>query len=367
MESSVVDVHEAFQVEGATSLALVVGGGAILVLLLVASIVEMLRNRARAELAIRSLDAEAEIEPGEIVLAGTVELADDAPHAVRVEVEQEGTEKESSGSWSHKWTEVDRNTKVLPFYLVRASGARIRVEPGWNVLLVDELDHEIRREPGRRVRFAELTPGESVIAHGTLTRARDPQARTSVYRNSGDRSLVLRPIGSSPMLLSAEPLHGRFLRHMAAAKKSAFAVGASLAVFLLFTTPYLIAAFGGERSTVTVISRSYYGVRSDASWAESYEVSFQGEGWSSAGRASVSKNTFGGLRKGMRLYYRRVSSWERISHLGKYPTASRAALFFATLAVVVGALVWRGFRHSSRKWYELRRVVDRGPGRLGTN
>lgn len=37
----------------------------------------------------------------------TVELQEDSPHAVRVQVVQHGSESESSGVWTHEWNEVD--------------------------------------------------------------------------------------------------------------------------------------------------------------------------------------------------------------------------------------------------------------------
>src|SRR6185369_6868987 len=121
---------------------------------------------------------------------GHVALAEGAARAVRVEVEQAGTESESSGVWSHEWTEVSRRVFVEPFYVVDAAGRRTRVEPRDDVLLVDSMNGKILVNLTRRIRTAELTPGEEVWASGELTAALDPEGATSGYRDAA--GLVLR-------------------------------------------------------------------------------------------------------------------------------------------------------------------------------
>lgn len=97
-------------------------------LLLVVAIVLCLRYRRRAARAEAAFDPTAPLEPGEALLLGTVEHAHGEETAVRVEVTQEGSESESSGAWSHTWTERERLVRGRPFYLRHASDRRIRVE-----------------------------------------------------------------------------------------------------------------------------------------------------------------------------------------------------------------------------------------------
>lgn len=76
----------------------------------------------RAKLADASVDPARPLVAGEAVLVGVVEAWPDAGPAVVVEIEQHGSEHESSGSWSHVWREIDRRMRVRPFYLRHASG-----------------------------------------------------------------------------------------------------------------------------------------------------------------------------------------------------------------------------------------------------
>jgi len=143
--------------------------------LLGVAVVLHLRYRRRAAKAEAAFDPDAPLDPGEAIVLGTVEHARGEETAVRVEITQDGTESESSGSWSHSWSERERRLQVRPFYLRHGSGRRIRVEPPGRVLLVDDMDGCIRVNLAERIRVAELTPGEKVFAHGVLTATPDPE------------------------------------------------------------------------------------------------------------------------------------------------------------------------------------------------
>ena len=68
----------------------------------------------RARDARRAADVETyTLDEGDTILRGRAEL-DDPKGAVRVSVEQTGSEAESSGSWSVTWTETGRTVFVAP-------------------------------------------------------------------------------------------------------------------------------------------------------------------------------------------------------------------------------------------------------------
>src|SRR5262249_40991268 len=125
--------------------------------------------RLRARLAGRSFKRDAPLVQGDIVLAGEVEYARGADGAVAVEVDQEANAYVPDGGEPHvTWTETARGVVAQPFYVVHASGRRIRVEPGEGARLVDQLDEHVRVDRGHRKRIARLSPGERVFAFGRL-------------------------------------------------------------------------------------------------------------------------------------------------------------------------------------------------------
>lgn len=168
--------------------------------------------------------AEQPLREGPCVLAGHVAYAKDHTEAMRVEFTQLGTENESSGSWSHKWTEIHRKLTVNPFYVVRDGGERIRVEPvPEQSRLCDELENQVLiREnlPGvpdgsgpQRARFATLMPDEHVWVTGRLERGFDPErsgaATQAGYRESAQpTSWVVR--GDPTLLVSSISLATHF-------------------------------------------------------------------------------------------------------------------------------------------------------------
>ena len=358
-----LDVSEKAHFDSATSLVVFAGGVGILTLLLLVSVASLIRNRLRARMADASFEPTAQLRPGESVVSGVVELSAEAAHAVRVEVDQAGDESESSGTWSHTWKEVDRRVKVAPFYVRHVSGLRLRVEPGREVLLVDELDATVQIELTERTRIAELTPGEHVMVHGRLVVGSDPYAQTEGYRGGPAEALVLRPVGSKPMMMSTEALGSRFRRHARAAAWSTLTVAIAMAVFAGLTATYQVSMFTGRVVPVTLLQRSYYVVDDDEDvWKPEYWISVGGEGRPAVVEVEVEDDDFVRLRKGMTLAYRDVAVWR--GHLGVRPKMNIALAVLASIVVVVASIVWTMIRRTHRKWYERPRVVDEGAGRL---
>ncbi|WP_437962024.1 hypothetical protein WME76_21800 [Sorangium sp. So ce119] len=316
------------------------------------------RQRRAAARADASLKGDAALAPGEAIVVGTVERAPGADVAVRVEVEQEGTESESSGVWSHQWVETGRKVRVHPFYLRHASGALVRVEPGEDVMLVDALDGMIRVDLTRRIRVAEIMPGEKVFALGELRRAPDPEAPAQGYREKalGD---VLVPRRGQPMLVSSEPLDQRFARRAAFHRRWAVAaVVASLAFNAAFAG-FHARRWLGETVDVRVTQlreqedRDGDNTRFVVTMQAADGVLFSDE---------VPHATFGRLRGVERLKARYVPSWTAASAVGPDVTAHSAAYVALPLLGAI-ALAYAVRARSTIPWYE-KKLSERGSGRL---
>ena len=133
-------------------------------------------RRLAARAAVQQRAHEAPLAPGRTVVLGTVEVAEGEALAARVEIDQGGSERDNSGTYTFKWTEIGRRVEMRPFYLLHASGARVRVEPRGRAMLVDAMDGMIVVTETARTRYAELSPGEEVYAVGRLQRGEDPEA-----------------------------------------------------------------------------------------------------------------------------------------------------------------------------------------------
>lgn len=228
----------------------------------VASLLRARRARARAR-DHEAAESDAKLAPlreGPCVLEGEVQYAQGAREAMRAEFVQVGSEAESSGSWSHKWTETHRKLTVQPFYLLRRDGERIRVEPiAEQSRLYDELENKILvREPlagagsagaPQRARFATLVPNERVWVTGRLERGFDPeesrQGAGADYRhNARPSSWLVR--GNPALLVSsvslAEHFRGRARRHT----QHGILYFAFLSLPLLMLERYADRAFGSS-------------------------------------------------------------------------------------------------------------------------
>jgi hypothetical protein len=159
-------------------------------------------HRKRAALE-QAFDPRAPLADGPSVIVGQVELEEGATGpAIEVAVVQRGREWKSKQQWHHQWKETTRAVRVRPFWVRLFSGARVRVEPDEHVALRDDLSRTERRSRFDRVRFAELTPGETVHVTGTLFGA-SRASMGAAYRAAATEP-VLRPSRLGPMVVSTE-------------------------------------------------------------------------------------------------------------------------------------------------------------------
>ncbi|MDI1475449.1 hypothetical protein [Polyangium sp. y55x31] len=327
-----------------------------------AALLARARKRAEARAAEASFDGEKQLVEGEAVLFGKVERAEGAETTVRVEVDQDGEESESSGVWSHKWTEKKRRVMVAPFYLRLASGERVRVEPRDDVFLVDEMDGLIRVNLKTRIRYAELTPGERVYASGVLSRAPDPEAQPGAGYRSGREGFVLRPPRSGRMLLSSQPLGERFLERARFHERWAmWIVLASLSFHIIFLG-YHVRRWAGTDTTATIRKLDHYVTENDDTVTHHYRV------WLSPRDGvtvddEVDETDFAWMHEGQIVPVRLVEgSLASNTTIGGHLTTH--GLAWAVVPLLFG--VWLAYHlreHATRPWYE-REVVDTGSGKL---
>jgi hypothetical protein len=316
-----------------------------------------LRARRRVQLAAaaeRSIDSSPPllVEGVEVVLSGVVRHFKDHDVAVKVSVIQTGSEAESSGSWSHSWTEIDRAIVVKPFLLELANGKTVLVEPPRDVQVADALDQKVWINRTRRVLSAELVPGERIYARGRVERS-DQASPTGAYRDV-QWGWALRPAGGQ-MLLSSEPL-GAGLRQRAAFHRRYAVIGIAV---LIATQVSLVSFYGrltGRTQVATVTDTRYYQTRDDdGDTDDHYVLGVRGE------TVEVDEDDFKRIQKGTRVEIRIDSP--RNWNLGKEATITWLHGGLLVLASLIFTSSYRGRRRSSRPWFR-RKVNDTGSGRL---
>ncbi len=346
------------------SLALVYGGllGACLFWFL-AEVMVALRFAARARQADASYQGEAPLLPGPAIVHGAVEYAAGEERAVRLEVDQDGEEEESSGSWTTRWTEVDRRVFTAPFYLRLASGKRVRVEPTEQVYLVDDMDGLIRINKARRRRVAELTEGEMTFAVGELREGPDPELGTGGYRDIPHAMVMQAPAGED-LYLSSRPLGQGFRKKARFDGISAVVILALSLLLQLCWYTYHQRLWLGHDVTADVVGLRHYTTKdSDGDTVHHYEVTSRAVQVEGDLVDEVSRANFGQLHRGMRVHWRVVPGSPGSSAIGKGASTSWVTglvLFF----LLIGVALFYYFRHKLRPWYEQKQVVEAHQGRL---
>jgi hypothetical protein len=306
----------------------------------------------RARRSERSFTEDAVLAPGELVLHGTVEYAPDEHTAVRVEIDQEGSEAESSGNWTTVWSERERRIEARPFFMRLANGDRVRVEPTREVELVDDMDGTIRVDLTKRTRIAELIPGEEVFVHGRL---------------SAGPGMVMRPSKLGHLLISTEPLGERFRRPMR--QERGFALGALLLLVLsnLFVLPYHTSLFAGRVGTAVIRELSVVIDHSDDGTSTCHRVTAELRAPSAENIVQcVDKDEFAELAVGMTVPARITevpwAGWSS-AELGTHATVSVAAQFLPLIALIAASFYlarrkrW-GWRHGKLNEAEVGRLDD---------
>jgi hypothetical protein len=236
------------------------------------------------------------------------------------------------------------------------------VEPGEDVRLVDAMDGVIKVDLTKRIRVAELVPGEKVFAFGKLRSAPDSEGPRQGYRGTAEGYLLVSPPGRG-MLLSTEPL-ARFFARKAAfhLRWAVIAAVAALAFNALFAS-FHARRWLGETVDVRVMQARYY---ADSDEVAHYEVTMRGADdvtFSDEVSLSDFQKLRAQLREGDRIQVRHVPSWRSATVIGSAATASFSACGAVPLLGVI-ALVYYIRARSTRAWYERKSLVEKGSGRL---
>ncbi len=281
------EIFEASQISPPWALVFVVGLDLAALALVIFCIVEIRKAKRAAAAAASAVNPGVALFEGARFVAGKVELAQGEPSAVRVTVTQKGTERAPKGIWSHCWTETARETSARPFYLVHESGARIRVEPPLDVMLVDGLDQKEWLERTERRLRAELAPGELAVVEGFLQRGEDPEAADGKvgYRQAARQGWIMKPIRRGKMHISTEALSRR---HLLRARAFRYALAWMIA-----------AALGGQVPLRTYYLRVFFGKDVEAEYTGKFAVETKGG-------ARAARSAWGYPRS--ELYCRRTAS-----------------------------------------------------------
>jgi hypothetical protein len=153
------------------------------------------------------------LRPGRALLSGEVETGGEPGPVVMLSIEQTGRESQSrNGITTQLWTETGRSLTVRPFYIVLASGERVRVEPDGHTRFAGKIDSTERIDPAHRRRIAEVAAGARITVSGVLEHGHDPGTPGEGYRGSGE-GFVLHPPKAGHLRLSLTPPGtGRFAR-----------------------------------------------------------------------------------------------------------------------------------------------------------
>lgn len=317
------------------------------------------RRLAASEAAMleHSQDRGSALAEGEILLSGVVEHAPDHDVAVRVDVTQHGTESESSGSWSYRWEEVDREIIVKPFYVRLADGTRVRVLAPSNVEVADALDRKVLISNTERVLSAELVPGEAIHAHGRLERGENVVPHREAGYRDAPREWQLVP-SNGRMLLSSEPLglgmSKRAAFHRRYARRAVFV----FVVLQLSLANFWVRTFSSDEPVEIVKKEHRVEEDSDGDPVDRYYVIIGLD--RALAEVDIDSDDFARLPATGKIAIRRGAfGWELGGGGALFFLHALAAVLFAFAIHIAYAIA----RPATRPWYR-RRVAHSGSGRL---
>jgi hypothetical protein len=240
------DVYQNTAVSASTTWTIIVATTCFLVGVIVLAFI---RARRRDEIAAA---AEASVgdkppalaEGDNVVLSGIVRHLE-GNLAVRVSIDQEGSQRTYRGSTTHTWIEKARKVEVATFKLELPNGESVLVHPSKDVELIDALDLKYRHNRYARTWVAELTDGEKITARGRLERS-DVADPAAAYRDV-NWGWALQPSATGKLLLSSEPM-GLGLRKRASFHRKA----ALLAIGILCALQATLALFYARAAVGTV-------------------------------------------------------------------------------------------------------------------
>ncbi|MDC3962269.1 hypothetical protein [Polyangium jinanense] len=368
----IVKVFEDNHIDAPWSHVFVFALDAVLFLVIAFCVREIRRARRAAVEADAVIKPKAPLFEGARFVAGTVELAQGESDAVRVTITQDGSEQaDKNNHKTHTWVEKEREIRARPFYLRHDTGARVRVEPPEDVLLVDTLDQKEWLHPTRRKLRAELLPGERVVVEGRLHKAPDPEGigETAGYREAATMGWMMKPSPQKGMHISTESLSRR---HELRAR--AFFWTCVWVVFLGFVmnvplATYRARVFLGENVVATLLGKRTYETsngKGKKTVHRAVDVRYESPPGTArfGGLVEIDEDDGMDLPPGVKgeIWLRRVPRFPAATALGQGSSVWFHA--WCVAAVIAGIAVYRAYRtHIYRRWYE-GRVQEKGQGPL---
>jgi hypothetical protein len=345
------------------SFVLVYGTCLVLPIALIAVALHVRRRRLVHAANARNLAAGTGVlMPGEAIVTGAVELAEGETQAVELQIDQVGTEQESSGTWSHTWTETRRRLTVRPFYLRTGARERVRVLAGDDARLMDALDGKILVNRTARTCTAELTPGEVVSAFGQLSRGRDPEAAPQGGYRSGAIGWVMRSPEGGRILLSSYPIDRPFTERASRIMGWVVALVAVVISGQLSLLGYHLRVAGGEQVSATVVDARVVREKTEDGYTLKRMVTLSLADREDPLTAEVTEKSYATLSSGQSVSVVMAPVFSSFN-FGEHPTVSFWILVEVGLVVLICFFLAAADRPDAR-WYLESKVVEEGSGRL---
>lgn len=327
----------------------------------------LLRYRGRVLRAESIAKQVPALEAGPTLLAGKVET-DDAGPAVRVEIDQVGRETKNKNSWSHRWEERHRAVQMRPFRLRLPTEEAVSVVPDERIRIVDDLVTD-KFEGVYRRRVAELSHGEKVWVSGTLAQEGQRAGASTAYR-AGPSAWVLRGTSSEPMEVASGGLSRQFAYWRNWYRWAAGLLGAAwILVHVVLFGPYYVLFWAGKTETLQITRTRTYITKNKNSTTTHYVIHAMLPPRSGGPREledEVSWSLYEAARGGQLkqvpfVFWPAAPAFHQI---GSHASLHGVRAFIAFAALAASGILFAVLRRNAMPWYEQKKVVERGSGRL---
>ncbi len=364
----ILKVFENNHIDPPWSHLLVLGLDVVIIGTIAWCVFQILEARRMAQQAKRTENASLPLYEGARFVSGSVELAEGSNMAIRVTITQEGSEFGNKDNPRHRWSEIDREIDAQPFYLQHASGARIRVEPPSDVMLVDKLDQMEWLDAKQRRKRAELTGGESAFIEGVLERGQDPEEHSASagYRSAAASGWIMKPSRRRGMSVSTENLSRRHELRVRAFVKTTVILAALAIVAGCCTLPYRARLWRGSNVVAHYQGKQVFQTRQSKGGVKTHyvvNVKISGALGDTHQQFDVDERDYRRLpQEHGQIWLRHVPAHPWTTVLGKGSSVSRVQPLLAAIIVALG--IFQAVRtHRYRRWYE-GHLLETGNGML---
>lgn len=327
----------------------------------------LLRYRGRVLRAESIAKQAPSLEAGPALLAGKVETDDQAP-AVRIEIDQIGTERKNKNNWSHRWEERNRAVQVRPFRLRLPTDEVVNVVPDDRIRVVDDLVTD-KFEGAYRRRVAELANGETIWVSGTLAHEGQRAGASTAYRE-GPSAWVLRGTSGEPLEVASGGLSRQFTYWKSFYKWAVALLGAAfLLVQVVLFGPYYLLFCAGKTETLNITRTRTYITTNKNTKTTHYVIHAQLPSKSGGPREledEVRLSIYEAARSGQLKQAPFVYSplVPAIHQIGSHASLGGLRALGGTAVLIVSVILFALARRNAMPWYEQKTVVERGSGRL---